>query len=169
MDERGRNVIASARRVPLRSAFAAFGRTREKQLSTRFRLIAVTGACALAMVLTACGGDDGGDRGTADPRTSAPATEEELPADVALFEGTWTDGPNELTCDAEGACRMSEDDGGVYTGTMVPLAEGVFALEMTIEGGGRNLSITVAPTPNGAGIEVTRGEGEIVLYSKVED
>ncbi|GIG65780.1 hypothetical protein [Phytomonospora endophytica] len=140
-------------------------------MTTRFRLFAVTGACALALTLSACG-SDGGDRSTADPRgegsgSSAPA-DEELPADVALFEGRWISKGKDLTCDAAGNCTYSEDGGEVYTGTMTPLAEGVFSLEMTIEGGGRMLSLTVSPTPNGAGIEVRAGEGEIVLYSKDE-
>ncbi|HEY1175323.1 MAG TPA: hypothetical protein VGF17_04140, partial [Phytomonospora sp.] len=141
---------------------------REKQLSSRFRLFAATGACVLALGLSACGSDDGGggDRSTADPRTSAPAQDEELPADVALFEGTWVAEGKTLTCDGAGSCTYTEEDGGVYTGTMAPLAEGVFALEMTVEGGGRMLSLTVSPTPNGGGIEVRAGEGEIVLYEK---
>lgn len=137
-------------------------------MTTRFRLITATGACALALTLGACGDGTGDDRSTADPRSSAPATEEELPTDVARFEGTWTDGSSELTCDAQGHCSIAEEDGGVYTGTMTPLAEGVFALTMTLDGGGRTLELTVAPTPNGAAVEVTRGDGEIVVYGKVE-
>jgi len=147
--------------------------TREKSLNTRFRLIAVVGACAISLGLSACS-DDGGTEATETPSVeatgSAPVDGSEplVPTDVSMFEGAWVhDEVYHLSCDAEASCTLAVEAGaGSSTGTVKPAEGDAYTLHLVHEGGKREVTYTITFQPGGDAFEAVGEDGKVQLYTR---
>lgn len=149
--------------------------TREKSLNTRFRLIAVAGACAISLGLAACSDDgDGGGQATDTPSVaptdSAPAdgTQPLVPTDVSMFEGSWVhDEVYHLACDAEANCTLTvEASAGSSKGTVKPAEGDAYTLELVHEGGERDVTYTITFEPGGDAFAAAGGDGRVLRYTR---
>lgn len=136
------------------------------------RIAAFVGVCALAVGLSACGGEDK----AADSSPSNDASSQAPKEDLSKFQGDWEFKPEkgaktELTIDADANVTVAKDaQDRSWEGGISPADDGTFTIELH-DNNSKNTAIwliSLTSTDDDDSLQAMTGEGAEGTFKRVE-